>query len=590
MLIPIYVLVSLSTFRNLQERRDLIFQGRLETARILSIAAENVVDRQVIALDTAATLASSEAMDDPRPLIERAMRLDPSLQVVGLLDESGKATFWMPASEPRGKVEPGDDRLARAGRSEGVGGTRESAIVTDARRSGSAVGYNVIAPLRDKGRVSGYLVGFIEDSELSSALKVQIGEAGNIGVIDSSGTALLLSFKPSLTWRDRDRTFVESIMTAVRGEEAINYGFDDPIDGKRRIGASVPIASLGWAANVFEPEGEAFSEQRAIVTRDLALLAAVGILGSLVVWALAVFLVRPLQRLAAASSLIADGDLGARVQVDRRDELGQLATSFNDMAERVQQKIETEERVADLMRGILLPTREFLSTTSWLEVGLARQPAFTRFGVGGDFYDVFRLASDSVAVILGDVAGHGIDSATHAANVRYSLRSLLSQGLAPGEALQRLNDELYSRGAFDDERTAKFVTVLAAIIGEKPRRATIANAGHLYPYICGPERCAHLDVQGMLVGALPSEGIGEIEVDLDDGSSIVMITDGVLEARDQSREGVHQYGEERFLLALGKYRGSSVQDIAEGLFSEALEFANGDLTDDAAIVVVRTKS
>jgi hypothetical protein len=221
-----------------------------------------------------------------------------------------------------------------------------------------------------------------------------------------------------------------------------------------------------------------------------------------------------------------------------------------------------------LSRALLPPVPEL----DGLTVSAAYRPADGP-AAGGDFYDVFRLDDDRVGVLLGDVSGHGRDSVTLAALSRYTLRTLLAAGLGPGDALARA-DRLLER----DVRP-HFVTVIAAVYDARTTRLTYAKAGHAPPIVIGAAHDPAAETPACPIGAGVGETWPEYHVELAEGVSVCLVTDGLEEAkRNGARLG---RGEVERLVA------AHDRPDAQRLLSEVDALADHVSDDTAAVVLAR---
>ncbi|MGP0100820.1 MAG: PP2C family protein-serine/threonine phosphatase [Solirubrobacteraceae bacterium] len=159
----------------------------------------------------------------------------------------------------------------------------------------------------------------------------------------------------------------------------------------------------------------------------------------------------------------------------------------------------------------------------------AYQPA-TGPGAGGDFYDVFALEDGQLAVIVGDVSGHGRQALPHTALVRFTLRAYLEAGLSPRDAVQTAGAVL------ERQLGGVFATVVAATYQPRERVLTYACAGHPPPVVLGAAADAHA-VAPVTVSASPPIGVGmrtgtrQTVVSVPGRSQICFYTDGLTEAR-----------------------------------------------------------
>lgn len=166
-------------------------------------------------------------------------------------------------------------------------------------------------------------------------------------------------------------------------------------------------------------------------------------------------------------------------------------------------------------------------------------------GAGGDFYDLFALEDGQIAVILGDISGHGRQALPHTALVRFTLRAYLEAGLSPRGAVQ-------TAGAVLERQLGEsFATVVVATYHPRDRVLLYACAGHPPPIVRGEQSIAPITIcSAPPIGAGMRTGTRQCVVEVPGWSQLCLHTDGVTEAR----VGGELYGEERLaatLAALG---------------------------------------
>jgi Stage II sporulation protein E (SpoIIE) len=174
-------------------------------------------------------------------------------------------------------------------------------------------------------------------------------------------------------------------------------------------------------------------------------------------------------------------------------------------------------------------------------------------GAGGDFYDVFGLDDGRLAVIVGDVSGHGREALPHTALVRFTVRAYLEAGLSPRKALQTAGSVL------DRQLAGSFATVVAAIYHPRERTLTYASAGHPPPVVLGDravegegaEASSAIELTTACsappLGAGMRTGTRETIVSIPGPAQLCFHTDGVTEARVEE----DLFGAQRLTVALG---------------------------------------
>ena len=173
-------------------------------------------------------------------------------------------------------------------------------------------------------------------------------------------------------------------------------------------------------------------------------------------------------------------------------------------------------------------------------------------GAGGDFYDVFGLEDGRLAVIVGDVSGHGREALPHTALVRFTVRAYLEASLSPHEALQTAGSVL------ERQLAGSFATVVAAVYHPRERTLTYASAGHPPPLVLGDANAGDDATATALalttacsappLGAGMRTGTRETVVSVPGPAWLCFHTDGVTEAR----VGQDLFGSWRLSVALGQ--------------------------------------
>lgn len=205
----------------------------------------------------------------------------------------------------------------------------------------------------------------------------------------------------------------------------------------------------------------------------------------------------------------------------------------------------------------------------------------------GDFYDFVRTRDKRLAVVVGDVTGHGIGPALITATAQSGLRSYAKILPDPGAMVGMLNEDLSER--MDD---GMFLTLFLALIASDGT-ATIVNAGHTPPLIwrAATGEIETVKATGPALGMMPEFDYGSGDsVKLESGDMLVACTDGLEEARHPERPD-DLYGDKGIRGVLVEIAGSggSAQDLCETLVKRVLAFTGGVREDDMTVVAVRCK-
>jgi PAS domain S-box-containing protein len=238
---------------------------------------------------------------------------------------------------------------------------------------------------------------------------------------------------------------------------------------------------------------------------------------------------------------------------------------------------EAEQLIADRLQEALL---ELPDRVRGVEFAHAYHSATERARVGGDFYDVFELHDGKLGVVIGDVAGKGLDAAVLTSMVKNTIRAHASErGKTAAHVLELTNEVI-----FRATPSESFVTVFFGILDCRDGRLTYANAGHTASAIVRARSgVGLLTPTGPLLGAFDSVqyGQGAAEIDLND--LLFLYTDGVTEAR----RGRELYGEARLIQCLEAEAGKTSEEVIEDVISDVFSFTNNLLRDDLAMLALR---
>jgi serine phosphatase RsbU (regulator of sigma subunit) len=250
---------------------------------------------------------------------------------------------------------------------------------------------------------------------------------------------------------------------------------------------------------------------------------------------------------------------------------GQAALAIDNARLYQQQKDFT-----DTMQRSLLPRTA--PELPGLELGAVYESS-ARVDVGGDVYDYMRLDDARLAVVLGDVTGHGIEATADMAMAKFVFRSLAREHPEPGDFLTAANEVVVG-----EIGPGKFITMVYVTVDAVRGEVACACAGHPPPRVVEPDgHVREIAVGGLALGIEAGQAYAEVREPLSPGASVVVFTDGVVEAR---RDG-ELYGLRRLdrLLVRGGELGA--EGLALAVLSDCRSFAGGELTDDCAVVVIK---
>jgi phosphoserine phosphatase RsbU/P len=323
---------------------------------------------------------------------------------------------------------------------------------------------------------------------------------------------------------------------------------------------------------------------------------------------------RAVAQLYLATKHINRGDFSHRIPVKSKDQLAELANSFNLMTASIEQLIEEQKEkqrlqneltIAQEVQAQLFPKE--ISQLESLEVHGFCRPART---VSGDYYDFLAVNSEKLLLAVGDISGKGISAALlmatiHSAVRAYSIEStpvlrepvavgaaaglqlMTATGLpggdvSPAALLSLLNHQLY-----ESTPPEKYATLFLAMYEAQLRRLTYSNGGHLPPVIIAEQGALRrLDCGGTVVGLFDGLSFEEASVQLERGEIFLAYSDGVTEPENEYGE----FGEQRLIELVHENRRLPLVRITE-IVTAAVEDWIGphEQPDDVTLVLARAR-
>jgi serine phosphatase RsbU (regulator of sigma subunit) len=276
--------------------------------------------------------------------------------------------------------------------------------------------------------------------------------------------------------------------------------------------------------------------------------------------------------------------------VGSRDQLGELAESFNMMSRGIEdllrergekERLEEELRIARRIQMSLLP--QDAVGLPGLRVSALCLPAAE---VGGDYYDVLPLSDTRMGLLVADVSGKGTSAALYMAELKGLVLSLSRIFDSPAKLLSEANRIL---AANMDSRT--FITMTYAVVDTEARRMRFARAGHnpLIHLEGGRGRTQILTPQGLGLGMDRGERFDEIleeaEVGLGSGDLFLFFTDGLSEAMNEQAE---LFGETRLRQIIEQSESLESDEIRDRILDSIRTFVgSADQHDDMTMVILR---
>ena len=243
---------------------------------------------------------------------------------------------------------------------------------------------------------------------------------------------------------------------------------------------------------------------------------------------------------------------------------------------------EGRQRFSSLARTLqqsLLPPS--LPAIPGLSLAATYRPAGEGLEVGGDFYDVFPTGRRAWGFVMGDVCGKGAEAASLTALARYSVRTAALAARKPSRILGTLNEAVLREEGDERYCTVTFVRLRTLSDGAE---VTVASGGHPLPMVLRADGGAvEVGRWGTAIGLFPDTSLSDTTTALHPGDTLLLYTDGVVEAR----RGDELFGTERLARTLEEIGPVSADALVRRVEEAVIEFSDGDLRDDLALLAVQ---
>jgi sigma-B regulation protein RsbU (phosphoserine phosphatase) len=384
--------------------------------------------------------------------------------------------------------------------------------------------------------------------------------------------------------------WIDTPVNVVSSFDSVFVAKDGKVEKSRPVLAVFNARPLRLSRRIFATLGE-------LRESYLLLLIVVGVVFLIIeaaALATGIVLTRRITRAVAdlyrGTQYVQAMDFSHRVQIEKRDQLGELGESFNRMTGSISQLIEEENKrrrledeisIAREVQNQLFPST--LPSVPGVEIEAICKAARS---VSGDYYDFIQLSPTHIAIAIADISGKGISAALLMASLQAALRSqMLAEGserLSMVELVSRLNKHLV-RNTGDD----RFATFFIAIYDSATRTLRYTNAGHLPAFLICSGASQQLDKGGMVLGVVEDYVYEEGSLRVGSDALLIGYSDGLIEPENVYGE---EFGIRRLQEAAVHLQGAAPLMVAESLMAAVEEWAGTpEQADDMTVIVARLR-
>ena len=292
---------------------------------------------------------------------------------------------------------------------------------------------------------------------------------------------------------------------------------------------------------------------------------------------------KPIDKLSCIAHKISNGDLDAKITIERPLEFAQLANTFNKMTNDIKnithdrERIESELALAKQIQLSSLPNVfPPFPDKKEIDIFADMEPAKE---VGGDFYDFYFIDDNKLMFLIADVSGKGVPAALFMMTAKTLINYVAQVENNPAEMIKNINQKICS-----NNKQGFFITMLAGIFDTSNGKLTFINCGHNYPLIKKSDNFEYKKLNSNIVlGAFEDAEFTVNEMELEVGDTILLYTDGITEAINKNGE---LYGENRLIETVNNIKDCNINNIINGIKQNVKDYADGVLQNDDMTMLI----
>lgn len=343
--------------------------------------------------------------------------------------------------------------------------------------------------------------------------------------------------------------------------------------------------SPDWIVALTMPRSEVFREMSQMIFMIISVLLVLLIIALVSIFVISRRILLPISQ---AASEISDFSTGKSRYKNEAEALVSSLERLQEMRHGFDKKEAESNKRSERMLKELIAAQEVQqslipSIGEWTseEAGVSVYSVFLPANIiGGDLFDYFMLDDENLFITIGDVSGSGVSGALFMSVAHTYLKSFL-KSKTPARIVKEVNRELCYNNI-----NQFFMTLFLGILNVKTRKLTYCNAGHVPTVIVHADKADVLkEIHGLPLGLYPDESYKESSIELRKGDSLILYTDGLLEQVDESGA---IFGIERLKKTIEKFKDSSPEQMAKGLFNTVENYSVGNSErDDLCLMVMK---